>query len=96
MQRKLILLALILALTPVGIAVAQSSTNHVTAYITQRFVTMGGGAAESASYSVTSVIGQPVTDVVDSLNYKVSGGFLYPQRQDAEVDNQIWLPVIFK
>ena len=94
MRRKLLLLALVLLLIPVGMAAAQSSTN----YVTQRFVIVGGGSAGSANFSVTSVIGQPATDVVNSSNYKVSGGFLYPflQPSFSEPDQRIWLPVIFK
>ena len=87
MQRKLLLFALVLLLIPVGMVAAQSSTN----YVMQRFVVVGGGSADSASFSVTSVIGQPATDVVSSSNYKVSGGFLYPS-----ADSRIWLPTIQK
>ncbi|MGB3717733.1 MAG: hypothetical protein WA996_25200 [Candidatus Promineifilaceae bacterium] len=92
MQRKLVLLVLVLLLISVGIVVAQSSTN----YIVQRFVVTGGGSAESANYTVTSVIGQPATDVVDSSNYRVSAGFLHPLQHDSGFDNKTWLPVILK
>ena len=91
---KLLLLSLVLLLIPVGVVAAQSSTN----YVTQRFVIVGGGLADSASFSVTSVIGQPATGVVNSSNYKVSGGFLYPflQQSPPGPDKRMWLPVIFK
>ena len=56
MQRKLVLLVLVLLLISVGIVVAQSSAN----FIVQRFVVAGGGSADSANYALTSVIGQPV------------------------------------
>ena len=86
MRHKIVLLVLALLLISVGIVVAQSSTN----FIGQRFVVTSGGSAESANYSVTSVIGQPDTDVVDSLNYRVSAGFLHP------LQHEIWLPIILK
>jgi hypothetical protein len=92
MQRKLVLLVLVLLLITVGIVVAQSSAN----FIVQRFVVAGGGSAESANYAVTSVIGQPDTDVVDSSNYKVSAGFLHPLQHDSGDDNKIWLPVLLR
>ncbi len=94
MQRKLLLLALVLLLMPVGLVAAQSSTN----YVTQRFVIVGGGSADSASFSVTSVIGQPATDIVNSSNYKVSGGFLHPflPPQSSSSGKKTWLPIIFK
>ena len=90
MQRKLLLFALVLLLIPVGMVAAQSSTN----YAMQRFVVVGGGSADSASFSVTSVIGQPATDVVNSSNYRVSGGFLYPIRQDSRF--RVWLPLVLR
>ena len=89
-QRKLLLLALVLLLISVGIVVAQSSTN----YILQRSVMISGGSADSANYSVTSVIGQPATGVVDSSNYRVSAGFLQPLQQGSGYS--VWLPVILK
>lgn len=88
-QRKLWLLALLLLLTPVGIAAGHSSTTHVS----PRVVMVGGGSAHSASFSVTAVIGQPATDAAASANYKVSGGFLFPLGQAAN-DKQLWLPMI--
>lgn len=91
-QRKLLLLFLVLLLISVGLVVAQSSTN----YAAQRSVLLGGGSADSASYSVTSVIGQPSTDLVDGSSYKVSGGFLFPVQQGVIFDETIWLPVIHK
>jgi hypothetical protein len=91
-QRKVLLLALALLLTPVGLVAAQSSTN----FVTERFVVVGGGSADSASFSVTSVIGQPATDLVNSSNYKVSGGFLYPSLQEPFSDQKTWLPLIIK
>lgn len=92
MQRKLVLLVLVLLLISVGIVVAQSSAN----FIVQRFVVAGGGAADSANYALTSVIGQPVTDVVNSPNYKVSAGFLHPLQQDSGLSETIWLPMVLK
>lgn len=89
-HRKLLLLALVLLLIPVGIASAYPSAN----YTTQRFVIMGGGSADSASFSVVSVIGQPATDVAVSANYKVSAGFLFPIRQVSGY--RIWLPIVLK
>lgn len=90
--RKPIFLLLVLLLVSVGIVVAQSSAN----YVVQRFVVAGGGLAESVNYKVNAAIGQPVTDVADSSNYKVSGGFLYPFQQNPNFHNKIWLPVIIK
>ena len=89
--RRLILLALVLLL-PVGVVAAQSSTN----YVSQRFVAVGGDSAGSASFSVTSVIGQPATNVVNSPSYKVSGGFLYPSHQGSFSDKKVWLPMLLK
>ncbi len=59
-------------------------------------MTIGGGSADSAGYSVTSVIGQPATGMADSASFKVSGGFLYPRGQDGAGDYQLWLPLIEK
>jgi hypothetical protein len=92
MQRKLVLLVLVLLLISVGVVVAQSSTN----YVVQRFVVAGGGLAMSANYTNTSVIGQQATDVVDSSNYRVSAGFLYPLQHDSGFGNRILLPMILK
>ena len=90
-QGKLLPLVILLLLLSVGIVVAQSSSS----YEMQRFVTLSGGAADSTSYAVTSVIGQPLTDVVESANYKVSGGFLHPYAQDAIVfDQKLMVPVV--
>lgn len=89
-QRKLLLLALVLLVIPIGMVAAYSSAN----FVTQRFVLVGGGASDSASFSITSVIGQPATDVVDSANYKVSGGFLFPLRRVSGY--KIWLPVVLR
>jgi hypothetical protein len=91
-QRKLLLLALVLLLLPVGMVAAQSSTS----FEMQRFVTVGGGSADSANYKVTSVIGQPVTDVAESSNYRVSGGFLLRLTQVAGLDLETWLPLVRK
>lgn len=91
-QRKLLILALVLLLLPVGIGVAQSSSN----FVMQRFAMIGGGSADSANYMVTSVIGQPVTAVVDSSDYQVSAGFLIPRQRDSVLEEKIWLPMIFK
>ena len=88
MQRKLILLILLLLLISVGIAVAQSSTN----FTVHRSVMLSGGEADSANYSVTSVIGQPATGIGDNANYTVSAGFLH----SSGANNTIWLPVILK
>lgn len=85
-----ILVLLMLLLVPIGALVAQSSKS----YVTQRFVTIGSSSVNSASYSVTSVIGQPVIDVVQSRSYKVSGGFLFAQQQATQSDIKIWLPLI--
>ncbi len=87
MPRKLLLFALVLLLISMGTVAAQSSTN----YTMERFVTIGGSLADSAHYRVTSVFGQPATDVVDSPNYKVSAGFLYPAS-----GFDVWLPMIAK
>ncbi len=91
-QRKFILIVLVLLLISVGIVVAQSSTH----FTLERFVTMSGGTADSASYKVNVVIGQPATDVVVSSSYKMSGGFLYPNGQGSGVERKVWLPVMFK
>jgi hypothetical protein len=74
-QRKLWLIAFALLAIPVGMAAAAYISAN---FATQRFVTVGGGAADSARFSVTSAIGQPATDVLISANFKVSGGFLHP------------------
>ncbi len=87
-QRRLLLFTLALLLISAGVVAAQSSTN----YATHRFGVSGGGSATSAHYTVKSVFGQAATDGVGSPNYKVSGGFLHPLRQDTRV----WLPGIFK
>ena len=91
-QRRLLLLVLVLLLTSVGMASARSSTN----YVLQRSVTLGGGSADSAEYSVTAVIGQPATGVASSANFKISAGFLHPQGQNSGIDYQLWLPLVQK
>jgi len=88
MRRKLVFLVLVLLLISVGIVVASSSAN----YVMQRFVMAGGGSANSVNYTVTSVIGQQATDIVDSSNYSVSAGFLHP----LQFHNKTYLPVIVK
>jgi len=76
-KRGLIVLVLALLLLSSKMVVAQSSAN----YTVQRFAIVGGGAADSASYAVTSAIGQPATEFVTGPSYKVSGGFLFPRQQ---------------
>lgn len=90
MMRKLSLFVVMFLLLSAGMVAARSSPQ----YNTQRFVVVGGGAANSASFSVNSVIGQPTTDVVNSASYKVSGSFLYPIGKNS--DFKVWLPVILK
>lgn len=90
-KRRLSLLALVPVMIPIGMVIAQSSTN----YVAQRHVTMSGGAANSSNYSVVTVIGQPSTAIVNSSSYEVSGGFLHVQRQESQT-NHLWLPVILK
>lgn len=90
MQRKLLFFALAILLICVEIVAAQSSAN----YVTHRFVMGSGSSADSAHFTVTSLFGQPATDVVSSPNYKVSGGFLHPLAQISNYD--VWLPVIVK
>lgn len=87
-KRTLLLLALPLLLF-VGIAAAQSSVNFSVGH----FVIAGGGAAQSASFSVTGVIGQPVAAVADGPNFRVSGGFLFPAGAGQE---DLWLPAVYK
>ncbi|MCL4835202.1 MAG: hypothetical protein KJZ86_22370 [Caldilineaceae bacterium] len=85
MKHKLFLLALVLLLLlPVGFVAAQSSIN----FSSRGFVITGGGVAGSASFAVTSVIGQPTTDIARSTSYKVSGGFL------SSTINRLWLPML--
>ncbi len=84
--RRTILLVLGLLLIPVGMVVAQSSTN----FVVQRFTVYSGGSASSAQYRVRSVIGQPAAGIVSSSRYRVSAGFLYPQ----EAVFDVWLPMI--
>lgn len=90
LQRRLLLITFLLLLVPGSVATAQSSTS----FVIQRSVMVGGGSADSASYSVTTSIGQPVTDVVTSSSYKVSSGFLVPYEKKASTDNQLWLPIV--
>ena len=85
-RKKLVLLALLLLLIPVGLALGQSSAS----FIVQRFTLVGGGSADSASYKVTSVIGQPATGSVDSAGYQVTAGFLQPGPEYQD----IWLPLV--
>ena len=95
-QRKRFLpVLLLLLLIPVGIVAAESSSSS---YVLQRSVMVGGGSADSAGFSVTSVIGQPATDVTNSSSFKVSGGFLFPVSQAAPApsDERTWLPIVLK
>ena len=87
-QGKLLPLVILLLLLSVGIVVAQSSGS----YEMQRFVTLSGGAADSTSYAVTSVIGQPATGIADSANYTVSAGFLRPLQPEGTF--KLMLPAI--
>ena len=89
---KRLLLLCVLLLIPVGVVSTQSSTN----YAVEHSSIVSGGASSSANYSAVSVIGQPATDVVNSSNYRVSGGFLFSQPGDGAAGYQIWLPVILK
>ncbi len=73
-QRRLLLLSLVLVLFSVGMVVAQSSTN----YRVPRSVISSGGTADSANYTVSSAIGQPVAGQVNSSSYQGSIGFLLP------------------
>ena len=84
-KRKLLLLALVLLLISVGMVVAQSSTN----FILQGSAMFSGGLADSANYKVTSVIGQPATDVVVSANHRVSAGFMQP-----DSSFEVYLPLV--
>ena len=88
--RRLGLLALVLLLLPVGIATARSSPH----FVMQRSVMVGGGTADSANFSVTSVVGQPATDVASSANYRVSAGFLLAGPHDGSY--RLRLPLIFR
>lgn len=92
LKRRYLLITLLFLLIPVGITAAQSSINTVT----QRTVLAGGSTADSASFSVKAVIGQPMTDHSASANYKVSGGFLFPDGKGFGADDQLWLPLIEK
>lgn len=87
---KILLLALVLVLIPVGIVGAQSSAN----YAVQRSIALGGGVSDSANFKVTAVIGQADTDLADSSSYKVSAGFLFPLSNRLEY--KTWLPVVVK
>jgi len=86
MKQKLLFLALALLLIPAGIVAAQAVTNFSASH----FVITSGGSAGSASFSVRSAIGQPLTDRASSASYRVSGGFLFG------ADNRIWLPLLEK
>ena len=89
-QHKLYLFALMFLLLSVGIVVAQKSTN----YEVHRFVTVSGGTANSANYTINAVIGQPAVTVADGANYKSSAGFLFPVQNDGRFD--IYLPLVLK
>ncbi len=75
----LVILALLVValLGSSGTAEAQSSSS----FVLQRFVTVAGGSATSASFAVTSVVGQPSADIVAGPSFRVSGGFLFPREQ---------------
>lgn len=73
-QRKLLLLAMVLLLFSMGMVVAQSSIN----YHLPRSVISSGGMADSPNYTVTTAIGQPAAGRVNSPNYRGSIGFLLP------------------
>ncbi len=89
--RKFLLLALLAFLMTAGMLFAQSSAN----YNTQRFTAIGGGAADSANYSVVSVFGQQATGYSNSSNYKASSGFLFPIYRLFPA-HKIWLPALYK
>ncbi len=89
-QYKFIVLFLFLLLIPVGMVAAYASAN----FTTQRFVIVGGGLSDSANFSVTSVIGQQATDLANSTNYKVSGGFLFPIGN--YLSQEIYLPFVMR
>ncbi len=92
MQHKLLLILLALLLITVGVVAAESSSTPGV----QRYVTSGGGTADSAHFGVVSVVGQPATNRAGSSNYQVSGGFLFPRRTGLAPGEHIWLPLIRK
>jgi hypothetical protein len=90
LKRKFLLLALALLLLSVGFAVAQPAAQ----FVMQRSVLLSGGSADSASYKVTSVIGQPATGAVTSANFGGYTGFLFPL--EPAPASAVWLPLIVK
>ena len=88
--RKIYLLAFVLLLITAGLVLAQSSTN----YTVQRTTMSSGETVASPNYKVNTVIGQPATNVVNSANYQVSAGFLFPLRRAAGFETH--LPVILR
>jgi len=87
MKRKLILIALLLMLIPIGLVVAQSSANFKSV----RFAQFSGGVSSSANYQANMVIGQPLAQTSQSTNYTISSGFLPVGRSG---DTMLWLPLI--
>ncbi|MFK7801463.1 MAG: hypothetical protein AB8G95_07530 [Anaerolineae bacterium] len=87
MKRKLILIALLMLLIPIGLAVAQSSTN----FRSNRFSQMSGGSSESTNYRVRSITGQPLAETSQSANFSVTSGFLAP---NGPSDTLVWLPLV--
>ena len=86
-KRTLILVLLALLVISGGIVAAGSSDN----FILERFVMTGGSSADSTSYAVTSVFGQPATGIYSSGSYEVTAGFLQPSQ-----GYKVWVPVVMK
>ena len=90
MKTKLILMALLLLLIPLGIGFAQSTKN----FELRRFTLSSGGESTSTNYTVDSVIGQPLAKSSQSDNYVVISGFAPAFQQSAGPGTTIWLPLV--
>lgn len=86
--RKFLVLVVTIFVISVGVVSAQSSIN----YFVQQHVLLSGGASESTSYRVESVIGQSAAGVSSNQNYEVNVGFVHPRPRTAE--HQVWLPLV--
>ncbi len=90
MKQKLIILAFLLLLIPLGISFAQSSGS----YINQRFALFSGDSADSDSYSITNVVGQPAAGSSQSDSYTITSGFIPVLQHGGADGSTIWLPVV--
>ena len=90
--RRLMLVLALLLLFSVGLASAQSSPN----FVMQRHALYSASSAESDSFGVTGIIGQPAVASAESPSFGTRSGFLHPGNRGASFTHKVWLPTVTK